>query len=79
MSTATSARPRRERRADGKRFYSPAQVSEITGIPTGTLAQWRHRGYLFPFHRLGSHILYPVDELERVLAENTIQPTLTHF
>lgn len=60
------------RRPDTSRFYSPAQLSELTGIPEGTLAQWRHRKYKFSYHRIGSHILYDREHVEQVLAENTL-------
>lgn len=72
---ALSCRERRRRNPtrhpDTARFYSPAQLSELTGIPVGTLAQWRHRKYLFSFHRIGSHVLYDREHVEQVLAQNT--------
>lgn len=66
------------RRPDTARFYSPAQLSEITGIPVGTLAQWRHRKYMFSFHRIGSHVLYDREHVEQVLAQNTITARATY-
>ncbi|WP_237210263.1 hypothetical protein [Rothia nasimurium] len=60
------------RRADTARFYSPDQLHELTGIPKGTLAQWRHKKYMFNYHRIGSHILYDREHVEQVLAQHTI-------
>lgn len=60
------------RRADTTRFYSPAQLSELTGIPTNTLAVWRHRKYMFDYHRIGSHVLYDREHVEQVLAQHVI-------
>lgn len=60
------------RRADTARFYSPAQLHELTGIPVGTLAQWRHRKFMFDYHRIGSHVLYDREHVEQVLAQHII-------
>lgn len=67
-----SKQPRAPRRADGTRYYSPAQVSELTGIPTGTLAQWRHRKFMFPYTRIGSHVLYRREDIEQALEQHVI-------
>lgn len=60
------------RRADTTRFYSPAQLHELTGIPVNTLAVWRHRKYMFDYHRIGGHVLYDREHVEQVLAQHTI-------
>lgn len=77
-ASAKPARRRRPRRADGKRFYSPAQLSELTGIPEGTLAQWRHRKFMFDYHKTGSHILYSAEHVEQVLARQRITASDTY-
>ena len=65
-------RKRPTRQADTTRFYTPAQLHELTGIPKGTLAQWRHRKYMFDYHRIGSHVLYDREHVEQVLAQHII-------
>lgn len=77
-ASAQPARRRRTRRADGKRFYSPAQLSELTGIPEGTLAQWRHRKFMFDYHKTGSHILYSAEHVEQVLARRRVTSSDTY-
>ena len=71
-SAQKSRRKRPTRRADPTRFYSPAQLHELTGIPVGTLAQWRHKKYMFDYHRIGGHVLYDREHVEQVLAQHTI-------
>lgn len=67
-----SRRKRATRRADSARFYSPDQLHELTGIPKGTLAQWRHKKFMFDYHRIGSHVLYDREHVEQVLAQHII-------
>ena len=67
-----SRRKRPTRRADPDRFYSPDQLHELTGIPKGTLAQWRHKKFMFDYHRIGSHVLYDREHVEQVLAQHII-------
>lgn len=54
---------------------STARAAAMIGVSAGTLANWRSdpRGRRGPrFARVGSHVVYPVWELERYLAEHIV-------
>ena len=52
-------------------WWSPAQVSQITGIPRPTLYAWVYRGGKGPPHyKLGESVRYRSDEVLGWLAHN---------
>jgi predicted site-specific integrase-resolvase len=53
------------------RHLSAQVVAQLLGIKTGTLAKWRRegRGPKGWFHVSTTLVVYPVDEVERFLAE----------
>ncbi|WP_431839707.1 helix-turn-helix transcriptional regulator [Gordonia hongkongensis] len=46
-----------------KQFLTTLEVAELTGIPTGTLRYWRHRGEGPPSFRLGRRVVYRAERL----------------
>jgi predicted site-specific integrase-resolvase len=53
------------------RHLTAQSVAQLLGIKTATLAKWRRegRGPSGHFHLSSTLVLYPVDEVERFLAE----------
>ena len=49
------------------KLLTPEQVSEQTGIPLATLAQWRYRKRGLPYLRLGRLVRYDTADVERYL------------
>lgn len=49
------------------KFLTAAEVSQRWGgaVGTGTLANWRVQGKGPAFVKLGSKVLYPIDELDK--------------
>lgn len=41
-----------------EKLLNPCEVSELTGIPTATLAQWRYRKQGMPYLRIGRLVRY---------------------
>ena len=50
---------------------TPMDVSELTGIPVATLAQWRWRGTGPDYIKLGRHVRYSWPTIERWLESQT--------
>lgn len=48
----------------------PKAVSELTGIPTATLATWRCRNLGPPFMKLGGHVRYRQGEVHKWMLAN---------
>ncbi len=53
-----------------RKLLTPSQVSEITGIAEGTLAQWRYKKIGPPWYKLGRHCRYDEAELLMWIQEN---------
>lgn len=68
-----------------ERHYSPRELSELSDIPTGTLAQWRLRSKSRPhapaygprFVKLGRCVRYPASSVQTWLSqrEHVATPT----
>ncbi|GAB3718779.1 helix-turn-helix transcriptional regulator [Nocardiopsis nanhaiensis] len=52
------------------RLLGASQLSEYTGIPVQTLANWRWRGEGPPWFKLGRHVRYRIAEVEKWLDDN---------
>jgi predicted DNA-binding transcriptional regulator AlpA len=50
-----------------RKLLSPEQVSDLTGIPVATLAQWRYRKCGMDFLRLGRLVRYDAADVEAYL------------
>lgn len=50
-----------------RKFLAAEQVSELTGIPVSTLAQWRYRKHGFPYLRIGRLVRYDAADVEAYL------------
>lgn len=58
------------------RWLTPAEVNERTGIPVGTLRNWRYLHKGPPFRSTGKRgsVRYPEDELEAWLSAPLVRP-----
>jgi len=58
------------------RFLVPAELSATLTIPESTLAKWRYEGTGPAYIRVGKHVRYPAEEVERWITERfaTSQP-----
>lgn len=50
------------------------RAAEILSTTPGSLAQWRYEGRGPAYVKIGKSIRYPVHELEKFLADNTVRP-----
>lgn len=56
-------------------FLTPEKVSQILGLPTATLTNWRYRGTPhLPYTRVGRRVLYLTSGLVEFLAKNMAAP-----
>jgi predicted DNA-binding transcriptional regulator AlpA len=51
------------------RLMAPLDVSEVLGVPTATLANWRSASQGPPFLRVGRHVRYRRPDLEEWIEE----------
>ena len=58
---------------DGKLYRTTDPALEIIAT-TGTMAQWRHRGYGPPYVRFGNRVLYRGSDLNSWLDAHLIKP-----
>ncbi len=49
------------------KLLKPEEVSELTGIPLATLAQWRYRKHGMAYLRVGRLVRYDAADVERYL------------
>lgn len=54
---------------------TPAQVEEYTGIPTNTLAFWRHEGSHLPFVKMGRLVRYRRQDVLNFVSGNVYKST----
>ena len=54
---------------------TPGDLAEYLGIPEHTLAQWRYQGLGPVFLRVGRHVRYSWDAIERWLTEQSRSST----
>lgn len=58
------------------RLLSPAELSELLGLPTATLANWRSAGKGPPYLRLGRHVRYVQAEVDHWVAGQIRRPQI---
>lgn len=56
-------------------LISQKSVAGMLGVSTGTLAQWRVRGYGPAFVKVGHFVRYSPQAIERFIADNSRQST----
>ncbi len=67
MNTETQSKTNLKRR-----FGSEAEVEQLTGIAKRTLQKHRLFGKGFPFYRVGSKVLYDLDEVESIIRASRV-------
>jgi excisionase family DNA binding protein len=63
-------REQSERSSRRERLMSPVEVARFLGVPLRTLYRWRSRGDGPRGYRLGRHVRYRVDDVERWLEDH---------
>jgi len=53
---------------------SPDEVSEYLGVPKGTLTMWRYRKERLAWIKVGRHVRYRWEEIERYLDDQSSKP-----
>ncbi len=56
------------------RFMTPQELSGMLTVPEPTLAKWRYEGTGPAYIRVGKHVRYPADEIERWISERYSTP-----
>lgn len=56
-----------------RKLLNPDEVSQITGIPTSTLAQWRYRKIGIPYLRIGRLVRYDSADVDTYLQRCRIE------
>lgn len=54
-------------------YVSPQELSRLTGIPEGSLANQRSKGVGLPYTRFGKLIRYKLSDVEAVLEQNRVE------
>jgi excisionase family DNA binding protein len=54
---------------NSRQLLTPDEVAQYLRIPKGTLANWRYQSIGPPYVRLGRHVRYHLDALERWVAQ----------
>ena len=62
-----------------KVFLNPKQLSEMLGVPEGTLWYWRSVGLGPTFHKLEGSIRYDVDDVEAYVKRNRRIPSVRAY
>lgn len=65
--------------SDTGRLLRPRELSELLGVPVGTLANWRSARTGPPFVKVGRHVRYRIGDVDewvaaRVFAPETVTP-----
>lgn len=55
-------------------LFRPADVAQLLGVPTATLANWRCAGKGPPFLKVGRHVRYRRGDVEAWIASRVAQP-----
>ena len=69
-----SARDDRDRDAEQERLLSPADVASYLGVPLRTVYRWRSRGEGPRGYRVGRHVRYMLDDVDRWLEDHRDAP-----
>jgi hypothetical protein len=51
----------------GRQLFNAEEVSEMTGVPLSTLAQWRYRKQGIPYLRIGRLVRYDAVDVDSFL------------
>jgi excisionase family DNA binding protein len=50
-----------------KAFLAAEELADLLGVPVSTIRDWRYRGLGPTGLKLGRHVRYPIEEVERWL------------
>ena len=67
--TSTQASERDAEQTTERRLLRPDELASFLGIPLATIYQWRSRGDGPPGLRVGRHVRYRIEDVERWLDE----------
>ena len=60
--------------ADKGRLLRPHELSELLGVPVGTLANWRSARTGPPFVKVGRHVRYRTSDVDEWVAARVVEP-----
>jgi excisionase family DNA binding protein len=70
MSKASRTSTRVNEHRDHDRLLTPYEVAVFLGVPLRTIYRWRSRGDGPRGYRIGRHVRYRVDDIERWLEDH---------
>jgi excisionase family DNA binding protein len=59
---------------DTGRLLRPRELSELLGVPVGTLANWRSARTGPPFVKVGRHVRYRTGDVDEWIAARVVEP-----
>lgn len=59
---------------DMGRLLRPRELSELLGVPVGTLANWRSARTGPPFVKVGRHVRYRTGDVDEWVAARVVEP-----
>lgn len=59
---------------DTGRLLRPRELSELLGVPVGTLANWRSARTGPPFVKVGRHVRYRRGDVDKWVAARVVEP-----
>ena len=76
--TSTQASERDAEQTTERRLLRPDELASFLGIPLATIYQWRSRGNGPCGIRVGRHVRYRIEDVERWLDEQRDRHTSAH-
>jgi excisionase family DNA binding protein len=70
MSTSSTKTASKVGQGNQERLLTPYEVSVFLGVPLRTIYRWRSRGIGPRGYRIGRHVRYRVDDIERWLEDH---------
>lgn len=60
--------------SDTGRLLRPRELSDLLGVPVGTLANWRSARTGPPFVKVGRHVRYRTSDVDEWVAARVVEP-----
>jgi excisionase family DNA binding protein len=70
MSTSSKIHASDSKHREQDRLLTPHEVAVFLGVPLRTIYRWRSRGNGPRGYRIGRHVRYRVDDIERWLEDH---------